>query len=821
MKYYYSVFRFSFLALLCLAISPAIRAQVIFDVAGNGNFGYYGDGGKADTAEIGGGQAVAVDGSGNIYIAEYGNSLVRKITKSSGIINTIVGVYQSGSGGYSGDTGPATLAEINSPTGIAVDNSGNIFIADQGNNRIRRVDGITGIITTYAGNGTAGYSGNGGLATSAEINRPYQMTFDAAGNLYFVDAVNATVQKIDKTTGIITTIAGNGIQNFYGDSGKADTAEFIAPCGIAIDKSNNIFIADQSNNRIRRIDGVTNIITTIGGDGNAGYIDGVASEFNSPTNLSVDSIGNLYITDMSNSVIRKIYASSDSTVTFSGSGSAYYYGNHVMASTASMNNPTGIALDVEGDIIFSDYNDYKIREISFSGPNITSQSASNAVLCYGIPGTYFVTATGTGNTYQWMVDSGSGYQPLTNNGTFSGVTTDTLHLTLNTSYSISFNCAINGGYVVSQDIYPNLYNPPYLVPYNPENGPGCPGTMVDINVSDYSIGKIKPKAPSSGTDNFYWSTGDTTFSGYGSDIYVSPSVTTTYTVIADNGGCRADTTITVYVYSRSLKANVFPSNKVCQGSSVTIYEVGSGGSFSWSEMGTANNYYTPTVTFTADSSVRYYLSGNDSSGCSDLDSLTITVNPSPTVTVSSLPLNDSVCKGSAVTLTGSGAVSYNWSGGITNGVGFTPSYSAVYYVTGTDANGCTGTNQANVFVRNLPIISASASPSGSVCQGSSVTLDGNGGVSYSWSSGVTNSVPFIPASSGTYTVTGTDAFGCSNSTTLGITINSLPNIKGNAFPSANLCQGSSVALIGTGGSSYAWSGGVNNGVGFTPSSTIT
>ncbi|MEK6590028.1 MAG: hypothetical protein AABZ11_05040, partial [Nitrospinota bacterium] len=277
--------------------------RTISTIAGNGFQGYSGDDGKAINVKISWSHGLTIDGHGNLFIADMDNHRIRKVS-SDGIITTIAG---NGTGGYSGDGGGATNANLNYPNGIAIDKLGNLFIADSSNHRIRKVT-PDGIITTIAGNGTAGYSGDGGLANSARLNYPNEVIIDGLGNLFIADTSNHRIRKVSPD-GIITTVAGNGSAGYGGDGGLAINASLNYPRGITIDSYDNLFIADTSNHRIRKVspDG---IITTIAGNGTAGYGgDGgqaTSAKINSPYGVFVDGQGNLFITDRSNHRIRKV-----------------------------------------------------------------------------------------------------------------------------------------------------------------------------------------------------------------------------------------------------------------------------------------------------------------------------------------------------------------------------------------------------------------------------------------------------------------------------------------------------------------------------------
>ncbi len=279
---------------------------IIFTKAGDGINGFYGDGGLADTAHISIPGGVAADKHGNLYFCDYDNHVVRKVD-GLGIITTIAGTPSVF--GFSGDGGPATAAKFNFPLGITVDSLGNLFVADQHNNRIRKIS-ASGIISTVVGTGTSGFSGDMGPATAADISLPNYVRMDSVGNLYITDNGHHRIRKVD-AFGIINTIAGNGTLGSSGDGGPATAAELNYPGGIAIDRQGNIFICDCYNNRIRRIDAFTGIISSVAGTGVAGYSGdwgpATAAELNQPVDIAVDHYNNVYFVDWNNSRIRTFY----------------------------------------------------------------------------------------------------------------------------------------------------------------------------------------------------------------------------------------------------------------------------------------------------------------------------------------------------------------------------------------------------------------------------------------------------------------------------------------------------------------------------------
>lgn len=322
---------------------------------------YSGDGGPAIEAMINVPEAVAVDNNGNIFIADGFNGRVRKVDRA-GIITTVAG---SGKQGFSGDNGPAIKASLNYPAGVITDAKGNLFIADSYNHRIRKVDPM-GIITTVAGNGNAEYSGDGGPAIKAGLHRPLGLAFHA-GSIFICDAENNRIRKLDPA-GIITTIVGDGHNQFDGDGKTAIRASLSFPTSVAIDAKGNIFIADKDNHRIRKVD-VSGTITTIAGGKRQGFSgdDGPAIDaiLDTPLGVVVDASGNIFITDTGNQRIRKIDSSGIIT-TIAGSREGYS-GDGGAAIYAQLFTPEGLAIDSRGNIFNADTSNHRIRKIDLSG----------------------------------------------------------------------------------------------------------------------------------------------------------------------------------------------------------------------------------------------------------------------------------------------------------------------------------------------------------------------------------------------------------------------------------------------------------------------
>ncbi len=386
----------------------ALTPGVISTVAGNGTAGYTGDGGAASSAELNGPNRAVVDWAGNIYIADFNANVIRKVNASTGLISTVAG---TGVAGSTGDGGAATSAKLHAPDGLGVDASGNIYIGDSGNCRIRRVTVATGVISTVAGNGTCGYTGDGGAATSAEIQTTTSdIAFDSAGNFYFADGPNNVIRKVAVLTGIITTVAGNGTNGYTGDGGLATSATLALPDGVAFDDSGNQYIADFGNHVVRKVTTATGIITTVAGNGTSGYAgDGGAAtsaELSDPSGLALDAAGNLYVADSGNNVLRELNAATGVITTVAGNSLAGYAGDGGAATSAEMHGTADVAVDAMGNLYLSDISNSVIREVTV---NQSKWAAANTA--YGATAAQSFTLTNIGNASLIIPPPGSGSNP--------------------------------------------------------------------------------------------------------------------------------------------------------------------------------------------------------------------------------------------------------------------------------------------------------------------------------------------------------------------------------------------------------------------------
>ena len=353
-----------------------------------------GDGQPATNAYLNDPSAVAVDSAGTIFIADTGNNLIRKVAPS-GVISTFAGL--NGTPGFSGDGGLATKAALHGPTAVAVDTQGNVFIADTTNNRIRKVAAGTGIITTVAGSANTfanGGVGDGGPATSANLSLPRFVLPDKSGNLYISDTGNRRVRKVD-ASGIITTYAGNGQNGSAGaiGDGGAPALANVGPAGLALDGAGNLYIADFLNSAIRKISG--GLINSIAGNGNPGYFgdSGVAthSMVSQPLGIAVDGAGNVFISDTGNDVIREITTNGNIN-TIAGTGDPGSYGDAGPAGAATIANPSGIALGSNGWLYMacgstSGYKDSRIRALIPATGSVPTIKSAGIVPVYSSSGT--------------------------------------------------------------------------------------------------------------------------------------------------------------------------------------------------------------------------------------------------------------------------------------------------------------------------------------------------------------------------------------------------------------------------------------------------
>ena len=353
MRYYFIVF-------IYLLAFPA-KAQTISTFAGNGVATNSGDGSLASGASIDYPAGLATDKQGNIYIAlGYRGNGVRKIDAATGVISRIVG---TGTAGYNGDGGLAINAELNTTSEVVLDSAGNIYIADAGNYVVRKVDALTNLISTIAGSGVAGYSGDGGAATSARLNGARGLCVDKHGNLYIGDLY--CVRKVN-SMGIISTVAGIGVAGYSGDGGLADTSKIYGDRGLATDDSDNLYIADGYAG-VRKVNSA-GVITTVVGNGVSGSSgDGLPATSAQvvPTRVKFDKFGNMYVTEYPDGNRVRIIRTNGIIQTIAGSGALGFAGDGGPANAAELSQPADITFDTCGNLYIADLDNYRIRKVTF------------------------------------------------------------------------------------------------------------------------------------------------------------------------------------------------------------------------------------------------------------------------------------------------------------------------------------------------------------------------------------------------------------------------------------------------------------------------
>ena len=359
------------LGTVALAPAPGFGQQFnISTLAGTGDEGFNGDGETAVQADLDNPSGVAVDRMGNVYFADTFNHRIRRVDLL-GAITTIAG---TGEDGFNGDIGPAAMAQLDRPFGVAVDSAGIVYFADAFNHRIRRVD-PSGAISTIAGAGGWGYGGDGGPAIAARLDLPTSVAVDEAGNVYFADTENDRIRRVDPS-GVIATVAGTGQSGFNGDGGPAVQAQLDTPYGVAVDKAGNVFVADTFNHRIRRVDS-SGAITTIAGNGERGFGgDGgpaVEAQLNEPRGVAVDAGGAVYFSDEGNDRIRRVDPSG-SIATVAGTEGNGFNLESGPADQAQMDNPEGVAVDVLGNVYFADTFNERVRMLSPTGEPFQNQN---------------------------------------------------------------------------------------------------------------------------------------------------------------------------------------------------------------------------------------------------------------------------------------------------------------------------------------------------------------------------------------------------------------------------------------------------------------
>ncbi len=375
-----------------LTVTPGRTAST---AAGTGTVGYSGDSGSATAATLARPSGVVHDAAGDLFFADANNHVIREVS-ATGVITTVAG---TGSAGFGGDGGPATAAFLDTPTGVALDASGNLYLSDSHNHRIRKITG--GTITTIAGTGVAGFAGDGGAATSAQLALPSGIAVDGAGNVYIADTNNQRIRRI--ANGTISTVAGDGEELFSGDGGAATAASLDQPTGVAVDAAGNVYIADKNDHRVRMVS-AAGIISTLAGSGTPGFAGGFsgdkaaasAASLAKPVGVAVDSQGSVYVADTNNQRIRQI--TGGGILTVAGSGDQGFGGEGATATSAVLNSPQAVTADAAGNLSIADTLNQRLRSeapgvLSF-GSQVLGTTSAPQPLTLANNGTSSLTVAG-------------------------------------------------------------------------------------------------------------------------------------------------------------------------------------------------------------------------------------------------------------------------------------------------------------------------------------------------------------------------------------------------------------------------------------------
>lgn len=343
----------------------AMQSWIITTAAGTGERGFAGDGGPALQAQLNGPFDVGFDPAGNLYFSDTFNHRIRRIDGRTGVITTVAG---NDGAGYSGDGGPATAAAFNEPYGIAVDRNGNIYVADRHNHCVRRIDAGSGVVTTFAGNGVAGYAGDGSPAVQAGMVEPNGLGFDPAQRrLFIADVADHRVRVVDLSTGMISTFAGTGEAAHTGDEGPASAAGVFGARAVKVSPDGTVYILERQGSTLRAVDPKTGVITTVAGTGGRGYSgDGGparAAVFDAPKEFALDPSGDILIVDTESHSIRRIYAATGIVETIAG-GHKGPEGDGGPATAAGLGRPHGAAVGPDGAIYIGDTENHRIRKLT-------------------------------------------------------------------------------------------------------------------------------------------------------------------------------------------------------------------------------------------------------------------------------------------------------------------------------------------------------------------------------------------------------------------------------------------------------------------------
>lgn len=794
-----------------------VHSQIITTIAGTGVGGYSGDGGPATAAQLRWPHGLTVDNAGNIYIGDHDNHRIRKVSPG-GIITTYAG---TGVMGNSGDGGPATAAKVYQPSFLTVDNNGNLYFIDPNAISIRKINSA-GVINTIAGGLPMGDAGDGGPLAQAQFMNIAGLAFDAAGNFYISDFGCGKIRKVDAITGIISTVAGTGVNGYSGDGGPATSAKLDRPYEVSFDNAGNMYIPDAGNNRIRRVDAVTGSITTYAGTGGTGYSgDGgpaTSATLWFPWHSAMDNAGNLYVSDGLNLVVRKITPAGIIS-TYAGTGTHGYSGDGGPAVTAQMSVPAGITVDAGGNVYVVQRDHFDaVRKITACLTGIVTQQPSDVSICNIGNASFSITGSGF-SSLRWEVNTGSGWSTLSDNAVYSGTNTTMLSVagidpTMN---NYRFRCAVTNACAVIYSMPATLRVAQLATPavsITSSRSTVCAGTTVVFNATVANGGAVP---------SFQWRKNGQPV-GSNSAVYSENNLNNGDVItcmLTSSSNCVTTNSATSNPITMLVTAPATPgitispsANNICSGVPVifssTITYAGSTPLFQWRKNGVPAGTNSPVYTDAGLKNgdiIQCMLTSSEtcvtvSTAASNAVQMNVNALLTPAIIISAS--KPAICPGEIVTFNstvqnGGTAPVYKWQKN-----GLTLSTTADTY---TDANlqqgdviKCTVISSETCVTNtegtsNSVVITVFASPAAtldqtpSLCAGSARILDPGKFKSYLWNDGSTSATLSV-TNTGTYFVTVTDNNSCTTTVSTKITT-LLPR------PSAFLPANDSVCSYGT------------------------
>ncbi len=777
--------------------------------AGTGTAGYNGDGIPATDAQLSYPRGIAADADGNIYITDASNGLVRKVN-TLGIISTVAGDIAGGVA--SGDGGPATDAVFGEARSICVDGAGNIYFYCHNLSQIKKV-ATDGTITRFAGRAALiyGYCGDGGPASNACLNSPTALCSDAAGNIFIADGTNNRIRMVN-TSGIITTIAGTGSSaGFNGDDIPATDARISNVGGLVADAAGDIYLSLGVHRRVRKIDMTTGLITTVIGNGSSGFdtepVLATAAELYSPDAVALDPDGDLHVAESGTHRIMKMVPCTVPTVTVTGADTICSGTSTVFVASGADSyswEPTLYLSTYTGSTVTFNYTGLSTRTYTITGtnePGCTSTAIHTVESVLGPPYVNFNPSTtgvclGSSVTFNAYSPDASLTYSWAPSGELSASTGTpvTCTPTATQTYTLTWTHAGCSG-EVTRTI---TVSPVPAISVTADQDTLCSGGNTDMTVSG------------TGFSFFLWTPSDELSAASGTTVNATPTATTVYTVTGYGGPCPVSAYQQVTVRPEPTLTVIPTASTICFGSDADI-SVSGADTYIWEPATGLSATTGSTVNCSATSSTSYTVTGTDVHGCVGAGTQDITVGSVLSMTVT--PVEDTLCVGNTTTMTASGGTGYTWAPatGLSATTGATVTCSVgtttTYTLTGTTA-GCVGEGFQTIFINSVVPTVTVIPTSATLCAGDNTDIAASGASTYVWTpaSGLSETTGQIvnssPTTTTTYTVTGTYR-GCTNSAEQTITVNPLPVVTATAVD-PTICTGNTTDINAAGADSYSW-----------------